>query len=249
MISTRSGAGDVNTAGQWWAQGRRWLLIGASLIVIAVTGVIVLAWNWPYTPQAVTEALEDRFARTVHIRTFHKTYFPPGCVAEGVSFLYRKRNDLPALITVQMLIIRGSYNGFFRLHKRVDEVQGKGLRVLIPPPRPSDQAPDVMPLTTSTTGASITIGEITTDGALLEFMPRQPDHEPFKLYVHQLTLDSVGENGVIPCHAALLNTEPPGEIRSEGRIGPWNKESRSSAQIANHVNQLSGRGQSNDHLT
>ena len=240
-ISTRSGAGEVHPAGQWWAPRRLWLIIGASLIVIAVIVVIVLACNWPYTQQAVTKALQDRFARTVQIRSFRKTYFPPGCVAEGVSFLHRKRKDLPPLITVQTLIIRGSYNGLFRIHKRVDEVQVKGLHVLIPPPGPSGQPPNVMPLTTSTTGASVTIGEITTDGALLEFMPRQPDQEPFKLYVHQLTLDNVGESGVIPYHAALLNTEPPGEIRSEGRIGPWNEDDPGSTPVTGsytyeHVN-------------
>jgi hypothetical protein len=218
-------------AGQWWAPGRWWLIIGASLIFIAAIVLIVLAWNWPFTQQAVTKALQDRFARTVQIRSFRKTYFPPGCVAEGVSFLHRQHKDLPPLIAVQTLIIRGSYNGFLRIHKRVDEVQVKGLHVLIPPPGPSGQPPNVMPLTTSTTGASITIGEITTDGALLEFMPRQPGQEPFKLYVHQLTLDSVGEGGVIPYHAALLNTEPPGEIRSQGRIGPWNEDDPGSTPV------------------
>jgi hypothetical protein len=230
-ISTRGGAGEVHTPGLWRAPGRWWLIIGASLIVIAGIALIVLAWNWPYTQQAVTKALQDRFARTVQIRGFRKTYFPPGCVAEGVTFLHRKRKDLPPLITVQTLIIRGSYNGLSRIHKRVDEVQVKGLHVLIPPRGPSGQPPNVMPLTTSTSGASVTIGEITTDGALLEFMPRQPDHEPFKLQVHRLTLDQVGENRSIPYHVALLNTEPPGEIRSDGEIGPWNEDDPGSTSV------------------
>jgi hypothetical protein len=118
-ISKRSAAGEVHRPGLRRAPGRWWLIIGASLIVIAGIVVIVLAWNWPFTQQAVTKALQDRFARTVQIRGFRKTYLPPGCVAEGVSFLHRKRTDLPPLITVQTLIIRGSYNGLFRIHKRV----------------------------------------------------------------------------------------------------------------------------------
>ena len=231
MISKRSGAGKVHAPGPRWAPGRWWLIIGASLVVVAGIVLIVLARNWPFTQQAVTKALQDRFARTVQIRSFRKTYFPPGCVAEGVSFLHRKRQDLPPLITVQTLIIRGSYNGLLRIHKRLDEVQVKGLHVLIPPPGPSGQPPSVMPLTTSTSGASVTIGEITTDGALLEFMPGQPGQEPFKLLVHQLTLDNVGENGVIPYHAALLNTEPPGEIRSDGKVGPWNENDPGSTPV------------------
>src|ERR1017187_8775375 len=161
--------GKVHTPEQWWAPGRWWLMIGASLIGIAAIVVIVLACKWPFTQKAVTKALQDRFARTVQIRSFRKTYFPPGCVAEGVSFLHRKRRDLPPLITVQTLIIRGSYNGLFRTHKRVDEVQVKGLHVLIPPMGPSGQPPNVIPLTTSTSGSSVTIGEISTADALLEF--------------------------------------------------------------------------------
>jgi hypothetical protein len=211
--------------------GRWWLITGSSLIVIAGIMLIVLACKWPFTQQAVTKALQDRFARTVQIRSFRKTYFPPGCVAEGVSFQHRQRKDLPPLITVQTLIIRGSYNGLLRIHPRLDEVEVKGLHVLIPPPGPSGQPSSVMPLTTSTTGASITIGEIKTDGALLEFMPRQPGQEPFKLQVQRLTLDEVGEGGVIPYHAALLNTEPPGEIQSEGKVGPWNENDPGSTPV------------------
>jgi hypothetical protein len=193
--------------------------------------VIGLASKWQYTQQAVTKALQDRFARNVQIRSFRETYFPPGCVAEGVSFLHRKRTDLPPLITVQTLIIRGSYNGLLRIHPRVDEVEVKGLHVLIPPPGPSGQPSSVMPLTTSTTGATVTIGEIKTDGALLEFMPRKPGQEPFKLQVHRLTLDNVGERTVIPYHAAVFNPEPPGEIRSTGEIGPWNENDPGSTPV------------------
>jgi len=231
MISKRSGEGKVHGPGQWWAPGRWWLIIGVSLIVIAGVVLIVLARNWPFTQQAVTKALQDRFARTVQIRSFRKTYFPPGCVAEGVTFLHRKRQDLPPMITVQTLIIRGSYNGLLRIHPRLDEVEVKGLHVLIPPPGPSGQPSSVMPLTTSTTGASITIGEIKTDGALLEFMPRQPGQEPFKLQVQRLKVDNVGEGGVIPYRAALLNTEPPGEIQSEGKVGPWNEDDPGSTPV------------------
>ncbi|MGA3327744.1 MAG: AsmA-like C-terminal region-containing protein [Terriglobia bacterium] len=230
-ISKPRGAEKVRAPGPWWALGRWWLIIGAALIAIAAIVVIGLASKWPYTQQAVTKALQDRFARNVQIRSFRETYFPPGCVAEGVSFLHRKRTDLPPLITVQTLIIRGSYNGLLRIHPRVDEVEVKGLHVLIPPPGPSGQPSSVMPLTTSTTGATVTIGEIKTDGALLEFMPRKPGQEPFKLQVHRLTLDNVGERTVIPYHAAVFNPEPPGEIRSTGEIGPWNENDPGSTPV------------------
>src|ERR1022692_2099529 len=210
----------------------RWSLIVGACVVIAIGVVAILfARNWPFTPRAVTAALQDRFARTVEIRTFRVTYFPPGCVAEGVSFLHRKRKDLPPLITVQTLILRGSYNGLFRIHKRLDDVQVTGLHVLIPPPGPKGHPSSVLPLTTSTTGATVTIGQITTEGALLEFMPRQRGQESFKLEVHRLTLAEVGEKGIIPYHAVLCNPEPPGEIRSDGEIGPWNEDDPGSTPV------------------
>src|ERR1017187_2594748 len=134
-------SGEVRAPGRWWVAGRWYLIIGASLMVIATIVVIVLACKWPFTQKAVTKALQDRFARTVQIRSFRKTYFPPGCVAEDVSFLHRKRKDLPPLITVQTLTIRGSYYGLLRIHKRVDEVEVKGLRVTIPPPGPKGGPP------------------------------------------------------------------------------------------------------------
>ena len=231
-ISKGSATGKAHTPGQSWSSGRWWLIIGGSLIVIgALVGTVLLAGKWPYTQQAVTKALQDRFARPVQIRNFRRTYFPPGCVAEGVSFLHRNHKDLPPLITVQTLIIRGSYNGLLRIHPRVDEVEVKGLHVLIPPPSPSGQPSGVVPLTTSTTGASITIGEIKTDGALLEFMPRLPGQETFKLQIQRLKLDNVGEGGVISYHAVLLNTEPPGEIRSEGKVGPWDENDPGSTPV------------------
>jgi AsmA-like C-terminal region len=240
-ISKQSDAKGEPTPGRRRARGRWWMIMGVSLMVIAGIVPMVLAWNWPFTQKAVTKALEDRFARTVQIRSFHITYFPPGCVAEGVSFLHQRHKNLPPLITVQTLIIRGSYIGLLRIDKHVDEVHVEGLHVLIPPPVPSGRAHTVMPLTTSTSGASVTIGKITADGALLEFMPRHPDQEPSKLRIRRLTFDQVGENRSIPYHVALLNTVPPGEIRSDGEFGPWNEDDPGSTPVTGsytyeHVN-------------
>jgi hypothetical protein len=229
MISTRGGA--VPTPRQRRASRPWWLLIGASLIVLASIVLSVLAWKWPYTERAVTMALQDRFARTVQIRRFRSTYFPPGCVAEDVRLLRWQREDLPPFVTVQTLIIRGSYSGLFRVHKRVDAIQVRGLHVLVPPLGQDGRPHKPMPLTTSTSGPSVTIGEITADDALLEFMPRQPQQEPFKLQVHRLTLDQVGDRS-IPYHLVLLNAEPPGEIRSDGEFGPWNEDDPGSTPVS-----------------
>ena len=211
----------------------RWCLILGTFVVVIVGGVtILLVRNWPFTRQAVTAALQDRFARTVEIRSFRTTYFPPGCVAEGISFLHRTHKGLPPLITVRMLIVQASYAGMFSFHKRVGQVQVIGLHVLVPPKGPNGQSNGVMPLTDSSSNDSLAIGEIRADGAVLEFMSSRHDQEPFKLEVHQLMLDHVGENGPIFYRATLLNTAPPGEIRSTGEFGPWNSEAPGSTPVS-----------------
>ena len=211
----------------------RWCLIVVVSVAAIFGGVtILLVRNWPFTRQAVTAALQDRFARTVEIRTFRSTYFPPGCIAEGLSFLQRKHQNLPPLITIRRLSIQASYAGMFSVQKRVGQVQVIGLHVLVPPKNPNGPSESVMPLTDSSSNNSLAIAEIRADGAVLEFMSSSRGIEPFKLEVQQLLLDHVGQNGPISYHATLLNTEPPGEIRSSGQFGPWNSEAPGSTPVS-----------------
>jgi AsmA-like C-terminal region len=211
---------------------RRWILVAASLIAIAVfVAAILFAVNWPFTQAAVTKTLQDRFARDVKIRNFRKTYFPPGCVAQGVEFLHRKRKDLPPLITVQTLTIRASYSALLRIHQQVNDVHVYGLHVLIPP-KSGERVNKVFPLTNSTSGKNVDIGEISTDNAVLEFMPKEPGQERFVLRIDHLALDHVSESDPVTFHARFKNTEPPGEILSDGQFGPWNDEDPGSTQVS-----------------
>src|SRR5258708_20344507 len=95
--------------------------------------VIQVIRHWPFTQQALTKVLEDRFARKVEIHGFHSTYFPPGCVAEQVEFLHRFHKEHPPLITVRALIVKASYAGLFTPHKTVPGVAVVRLRVFLPP--------------------------------------------------------------------------------------------------------------------
>ncbi|MGI8990920.1 MAG: AsmA-like C-terminal region-containing protein [Bryobacteraceae bacterium] len=211
----------------------RWFLTGAVVIAICLgLSAIMLVMNWPFTQAAVAKALQDRFARTVHIQSFRGTYFPPGCVAEGVSFEHRKRTDLPPLITVRTLTIKASYADLLRAHKRVGDVEVAGLHILVPPARHDGKPHSIMPLTESTSGKSLEIGEIMADGAVVEFRTDQPGKEPLTIRIHRLTLDHVGEKGPISFHASLLNPEPPGEILAEGQVGPWNADEPGSVPLS-----------------
>jgi hypothetical protein len=47
-----------------------------------------------------------------------------------------------------------------------------------------------------------------------------------------LRLEHVGENDPIIFHAQFSNTEPPGEILSDGRFGPWNSADPGSTKLS-----------------
>jgi hypothetical protein len=211
---------------------RRWIFVSAAVVALGLAlGATLLALNWPFTQTAVTKALQDRFARSVKIRSFRSTYFPPGCVVEGIEFLHRQRKDLPPLITVQTLTIRASYSGLLRIHKQLNDVHVAGLHIRVPPKRPG--APrQIFPLTNSISGKNLTIGEITADGAVLEFISEQRTEDRFTLEIDHLILDHVGGTDPVTFHARFKNTEPPGEIRSDGRVGPWNDDDPASTELS-----------------
>lgn len=219
----------------------RWILWSVALVVLAVAAVAtLLVVNWPFTQAAVTKTLEDRFARQVTIRQFRSTYFPPGCTAEGIDFLPRKRKDLPPLISIQTLTLRGSYSGLLRFHKLINDVQLAGLHIRVPQKNPS-ATQETFPLTNSVSGKTLTIGEISTNAVVLDFLDKDPRQTRFTLHIDHLTLDHVAQNEPVTFHARFNNTEPPGEIRSDGQFGPWNEDDPGSSKVSGaytyqHVN-------------
>jgi hypothetical protein len=67
---------------------------------------------------------------------------------------------------------------------------------------------------------------------VVEFLSRQPDEDRFILKIDHLTLDHVTQTDPITFHARFNNTDPPGEIHSDGRFGPWNDDDPGSTQLS-----------------
>jgi hypothetical protein len=196
----------------------RWTKIGTlwALVVIGSAGVLLLSW-WPFTRDIVVKALQDKFSSTVEVKAFHGTYFPPGCVAEGVTFRRNSARDNPPIATIEKLTIQGAYWEFFRTPKRVRRVRIEGLRIFVSPgsKRIGNAAPPGSP-----EQPALIIDRIIADGAVVEFASSQSGTEPLKFEIHELTLNSVADDRSMSFHAAVLNAKPPGEIRTDGQFGP-----------------------------
>jgi hypothetical protein len=197
----------------------RGMKVGGLLVLVVIgSAMVLMAKRWPFTRDTIVSVLERRFSSTVGLRTFHGTYFPPGCVAEGVIFRRNRDRDAPPIATIEKLTIQGSYLGFFRIPKRIPRVAVEGLHLFVSPG--SEETGNSARPTGSPERLAVILGEITADGAVVEIASGKPGSESLKFEVHKLTLNSVGDDRPMSFHAALLNPKPPGEIRTDGQFGP-----------------------------
>lgn len=210
---------------------RRWLIIASIAFVSLVSAyVIFLAVDWPFTEDAIVGVLQERFARSVTVDRFQRTYFPPGCIVEGIKFLHRKHKEKSPLITVRKLVIEGSYSGMLRVRKRIPFVRVVGLHVTVPPKLPNGEPNPVMPLTHGRPDSvsSVIVGTAIADEAILDFLPNPPGKKTFRLVIDKLRLDNIGNDKPISYRVRFSNTTPPGLIESSGVFGPWKPDNPGS---------------------
>ncbi|MFZ0296807.1 MAG: hypothetical protein WAM13_00525 [Candidatus Sulfotelmatobacter sp.] len=196
----------------------RSIMVGTVSALVLISGVAVLLLSrWPFTRDVVVSALQEKFSSTVEVKAFHGTYFPPGCIAEGVTFRRSRDRDDPPIATIEKLTIQGAYWEFFRTPKRVRRVRIEGLRMFV---SSGSERIESTARPGSPKQSALIIDQIIADGAVVEFASGRSGKEPLKFEIHVLTLNSVAEDRPLSFHAALLNAKPPGEIRTDGQFGP-----------------------------
>lgn len=203
------------------------LLIAAALLA---TECIVLALNWPFKKQDLVDVLQARSARTVTIDRFYRTYFPPGCVAEGIRFLHKIHKEKAPLITVEKLVMTTNYARMLTLQRRLTLVRVFNMHVTVPPSEPGKPNP-IMPLTYSSGSPSIVVDRTIADGAVLEFLSKEQGKKPFRLTIDKLRLDGIGNNEPMFYRTIISNEMPPGKIRSTGVFGTWNPKDPGSTPV------------------
>ena len=206
-------------------------ITGLAVFAILAVLVILLATHWPFTRAEITRTLEEATGRTVEIRTFRKTYMPPGCVAQEIRVLRHRGPGAPPLIEIQELAIIGSYAGMIRSPKHISEVKVRGMHLQIPSKSNDGNSPG-FPLFKGSGAKSLVIDRIVADGARLEFLTREAGKTPYLIDVRRLTLLGVGSDSPWNYKVALFNMEPPGEIRAEGKFGPWNSKDAGSTLVS-----------------
>jgi AsmA-like C-terminal region len=194
----------------------RKLVVRAVLVLagVFIAAIVLLALYWPFSRQAVLRELEDESQSRVEVGAFHGTYFPrPGCVLEHATFQHNPKAGSPPLITIEKLRIEGSFSGLFTKH--VSRIRAEGMHILIPP-RGTEQRFH------TPQRSRFVIDDLIADGTILEVASREADKRPLRFPFHNFVLSSVGSEGPASFRATLSNPEPPGEITTTGKFGPWN---------------------------
>ncbi len=191
-----------------------WPAILIAALVAILGALAVLAFHWPFRRQTVLKQLQEASLSQVDAVVFQSTYFPhPGCILQHVIFRHDSNPGGAPLITIEKLTIEGSFPGLFRKHVR--RMRAEGMHIVIPPRNSGErfQTPQ---------RSTVVIDELLADGAILE-VTRADNTPPLKFVFHNFSLGNVGGKGRAPFHAKFFNPEPPGEISTDGKFGPWNQ--------------------------
>jgi len=220
MLTTRDAPGTRRHL----SKSRRIILLISSCVILLAVGVAValLVRYWPFHKKDILETLQETVPGTkVTIARFHSTYFPyPGCISEDVVFIRQASpSGSPPLVMVQKLLIRANYSDLFLRPGYVSRIVINGLHIQVPP-RGSSVASQSSSSPADTSSRRTVVGEISSSGVILE-VGRQND-SPLSFEFHGIQIYSAGVDKVMSYSVQLRNALPPGEIRSTGKIGPWN---------------------------
>ncbi len=192
------------------ASSRRALIAAIAIAgVVLCLAVVFYVKFWPFTRNAVLQDLQEASDSTVTAQHFHPTYFPPGCVIEQLEF--RHGADQFKLITIEKLIVEGSYRGILRKH--VPRITAVGAHIFVPPFGSN--------VAFRTPPSSTVVDELVANGSYVEFESKDPHAPPFRFDVHEATLNHVQSDAAIHYRLKFHNPNPPGEIAVSGIFGAW----------------------------
>ncbi len=187
------------------------------LACIVVAGVL-LSRKWPFTHDAIVQALQQQAGGDVEIGSFHQMYWPkPGCIAENVTFRHSGDKTGQPFLTIPRLKIVATYHGVLTDH--IALVRADGLHVTIAP---------VSSATGGVPGpfnvgvmSGLSIGKIIADGAVIEFTPTAERKQTWIFRIPQLLVHDIEEGKPLAFHVTLQVPQPPIDLDAEGDFGPW----------------------------
>jgi hypothetical protein len=199
-----------------------WIAAAVVVVLLIVVGTL-LTLHWPFTRAALIASLEQDSQAQVEIASYRETYFPhPGCVAESVVI---HRGASSPQLTIRQLTIVGSYMGMLRRY--IPRVIAEGAVLAVPP----GQLKEVFASRSNQQPTDASVGEIDADSAQILVMTEDKDH-PLAFNFHELKLHGVAKDSAVQFVASLQTPEPTGNLRIEGKVGPFRRDQGGSTPLS-----------------
>jgi len=202
--------------------GRRRLIAIVAIVLLAtiVLAGVVASHKWPFTHDAIIQALQEQTGGDVQIGSFQQMYLPkPGCVAENVTFRHSGDKAGQPFLTIQRLKIVGTYHGLLTNH--IALILADGLHVTVAP-APSSAAGPPGPFNVGRLTSGLTIGKVIADGAYIEFAPTPERKQALIFRIPKLVVHDLEDGKPLSFQASLQVPQPPIDLDAEGEFGPWN---------------------------
>jgi hypothetical protein len=214
----------------------RWVTIAAGGVLVTLAIIAAAGSRTSTLRRLIIDTLADRLDSRVQLDSFSVDMFPTAEVrGEGLVVQLNGHADIPPLLKIRSFVIKGGLFGLARRPRRFKEITLDGLEINIPPGGPdfaahygraaNPGAPD------QPSSSPIHIERLETTGAVLRLLPKRAGKEPREFLIHRLSMTGVGITERMPFDAELTNPIPRGAIATEGRFGPWSKESPGATPV------------------
>ena len=206
--------------GLWRFWSRRLTIIG--LLTCLLSGyALLLILKWPFTYKAVVTAMEKETRCKVSIGEFHKTFFPPGYVAENVMLTRGPSNQNSPTVAVRRMLVTTRWLDVILARRRLEKARVSGLRMrIVGPPRGTRQQPESGE--EQTTPRFSEVGKLQVDDAIFFFgRSSEADRDPFTIAVNSFSVENINRTSASPYQALISPGKPACRIAAEGQIGPF----------------------------
>jgi len=205
-------------------------MIGGALLLVVLTIAMVAKRMAPRLPgylrdRAVSTLRED-FSSDVEFSDFQVSIYPKIIIrAEGLVLRFHGRTDIPPLISAKRVSTEIGFWELFRGIRHVRRITLEGLRVTMPPVEPrASNASHRTPGRKAPPPFKVDVDEIVADGAELDMMVKDPNKPPHVFDIRSLRLQHAGLGQPMTFEATLINPVPVGEIETQGKFGPWQRD-------------------------
>jgi hypothetical protein len=174
----------------------------------------MLAIWWPFTREATIRSLEQVSFSEVRIGRFQKSFFPPGYIAQDVTFRRDNAANTRPLARIGKITCRGSWLALLTFTHRISRMELEGVLVYIPA--------HVPPAIRKHAEAKVTptVTDLFANGAVLEIAPRHEGSQTERFDFPELALSNLARNKATHFRTLLLNANLFGRLASTGTVGP-----------------------------